>query len=1540
MIQFLKLWCVYCSILLFLAKFLIIAKLVKILKSLGITLHLLLELILVFFIFIVFAVRTTWFQTFLAQKAASYLSSEWGKEVRIDKLELIFFDAVNIEGVYIQDSQTDTLLYAQQLKATVDNWNLGTPTTINIKEVLLNNATFKLKKYKGDTVFNFQYIIDYFGTSEDTTASNPIALTNKSLKLRNVNFTYQDQNEIPTPNGIDYSNLHIQKLGGNINQFSMNGDSIQANIVGLHFKDQSGIVLKNLTANVLYAPEIIALNKINIQLGQTTLKANYFNLETPNGSDDFSDFTNKVIFNSEIRNSIVSLNDIAYFVPQIWGMTDIVKITNCDIKGPVNGMRLNNTELSMLDHTLLKGNFKIPNLDDLDNAFIDERIIMFRTSITDIEKLNLSPFLENVKYYNVPSNLDKANIITLRDGHFTGALNDFVVDGKITSGLGNVSSENGLRFTKNNKDQLYYYQGTVAEGITKDVIVENLDLGAITSNSMLGKTTGYLKIKKGSKGFAAKDINLLFLGKFETTTLNGYTYHNINIYEGRYHNDRFTGKIDVEDDNLALNYDGYIDFKNELIFNFNISIDSSFLVKLNLMEGDPSTRLMTQMSVNIKGTSLDKITGEVSINRFNYFNGIKELKFDSLALSINRTDSSNAIYLNSTFLNAEMTGDFSFKYLYPLLKNQVALLLNNYLDQEPIPSDVAEHFDLNIDIKNINPLLDFFDTKTYIEPNTTVWGEFNSTTKKLNLNLNSEKIIYDEKIFNGISFSNHIDSTKGSIYYFINNAQITDSLTIKHLYFDSYIKPNQLFTNLGWENNDNGAPSLFAFNTNFEKEHHILTEFFPSFFHLAGDKWDINSQSTLLWTPDKIVITDFDIVNDLSLISFDGTLSKNPEDWLNFRIKDFELSGLNKLLSGIELDGILNIEGGVSDVYQNVRFMALTDVANLNINKEIVGDVLIDSKWDIASNSVKLNGYLKRNNKETFNFFGNYYVERKENSLDVYIAFDKTDIAFLSAFSDAELYTDIKGILTGNLHVGGILSNPIIEGELQVENAKVKVPMFNVSYGLDGTLSFGEGEIIADQLNLYDQENHKAIAMMQIYHYNWSNWNYDITLDMADPNITKTFLVMDTPYKDGEYYYGKAYVTGNVNIFGYDNHTDITVNAKTKKGTEITLPLYGTSELEQDNFIEFYNPYDTVVQLNTQSTINKLGMTLKMNFEVTKAAKMMIIFDPIYNDQIEAYGEGDIEINMDDYGELTMFGKYTIREGVYHMNMKNVVAEDFEIVDGSTIIWTQSPYDANIDIKTRFSRMVDMSDIMTSSLSSTHKRDLVYGYLNLTNSLINPILSFDIQAPNASDEAQKALNQIKGVEEDLNKQFFALLMLKKFIPVAGSGDGSGGANVATDLINQQIDAVLGKIGENYNLKSEIASNKVAFGFSTSFLDDKLKVTTSVGVVSGTDETSSSASNIVGDVNIEYQLNDDGSFTINVFNESNQDASSQDQGNFTQGIGLHYQESFNSVKDFKLWQGFLNIFRKKEKDVILNTKRRSDNNRKVKVQENFDPNKIE
>ncbi len=1479
-----------------------------------------------------FFIRTSSFQTYLAKTATTYLTENLGSVVDIQKIDIVFFDRVDIEGVFTEDKNNDTLLLAEQISVNIGDWDLKQKYVV-IDNIELSNVDARISKEKGDSTFNFQHFIDFFSSNSEDTSTNSFYVTVNQIDLENVNFRYNDFNKQRLSFGLDYSHLAIQNLNGSFNDFSFNDETIKANVKHLKFKDQSGLEVNDLSSKVLYSSNLISLKELELTLSESTLRADILELKTENGNEDFDDFLNKVPFNAHIKNTKVALSDLAFFVPQLNGMTDTLSIINAKLSGPVNGMKLDDVDIRTLTKTKIKGDFQIPNLEDLNTAFIDQKIALLQTSINDIESLNLSAFLSKDNRIKFPENLKKLSTIRLTNGHFTGFLTDFVVDGDITTGLGNLYSENGLKFKKK-EDGLYHYQGALDKSLSKDLIVENLNLGLLMDNN-LGVVNGYLQISPGSKGFSTNDIDLNFNGYFDNIVLNGYDYKGISIKKGQYHNDRFTGEIDIKDDNLALNYDGYVDFKEELQFNFDVKIDSSYLVKLGLIDGDATTQLKTKLNVNLMGTTLDNIVGDIIIEKLEYYDGERKMNLSGIDFSVKRSPDSDRVLINSEYVDADLNGKFDISQIIPMLTNQAARLVPNYIDTVTIPSGTVEDFTLNLNLKDVNPILQFFDSAYYVEPNTKVSLESHLKDKFSILSINSNRFEFQDRVFNGIQLNHKLDSLMGEVDYYIESVILNDSLRVDSFKLNSLIQDNKLATNFGWVKNSQVNSADFTLITELRPNNDIFSEFKSSYFYLQESRWEVLENSNFLWNPDHIIVDNLTLNSDNHYIKLDGQVSENPNDWLNVDIKDFDLSELNGFLGGdLTLNGILNMKGSIADIYNNIRAKSDADINNLEINSELVGDIDLDGQWNKENNALDLAGNLMRDNVKRFDFSGFYYVDRDKNSLDLNLMFDHTNIAFLNAFSDPELYTDIRGNLDGNLKIRGELDNPVIIGDVMVEPTKVNVPMFNVDYQISGLLNFDKGEILADYLEITDQLGNQGVGMMSINHKNYTKWNYDVTLDFEDPNITETFLAMDTYYKEGDVYYGKAFVTGNVNIFGYNDITEINVDVKTEKGTNLTLPLYGTSDIEESSFVRFYNP-DTLNEDTTLVSIDRLGMTLNMNFSVTDEAKVNIVFDPLLNDQIEASGSGDIEMNMDDYGDIAMFGKYTINNGMYHFNMKNVVKEDFEIIDGSTVIWTQSPYDANIDIKTRFKRNVDMSDIMSSDLGQSGKKDLVYGYLNLSNTLMSPALEFDITAPQAKDEAQAALNQIRGIEDDLNKQFFSLLLLKKFIPVEGSIAASG--NVTEDLVNQQINAVLGQIGENYNLNSDIGADHAELGFSTSFLDDRLKITTSVGVISANDESSedgseSKASNIVGDVNVEYELNEDGTFTASVFNESN-DIANQDRGAFTQGVGFSYQESFNSKRDFKLLQGLLNIFRKQENK---RERKNKNNGRKTPVQDDFKP----
>ncbi|GAB3588680.1 translocation/assembly module TamB domain-containing protein [Hymenobacter daeguensis] len=133
-------------------------------------------------------------QDFVAGKAEGYLRDKLKTEVRIGKFRTDFRHAINLDGVYLEDQQRDTLLSVGHLGVDLDIWAL-LHKQINVSNVELNDGRVRLTRTEPDSVNNYDFIIAAF---TDPTA--PVDTTSSGLKydigkarLTNIYFTQNDQ---------------------------------------------------------------------------------------------------------------------------------------------------------------------------------------------------------------------------------------------------------------------------------------------------------------------------------------------------------------------------------------------------------------------------------------------------------------------------------------------------------------------------------------------------------------------------------------------------------------------------------------------------------------------------------------------------------------------------------------------------------------------------------------------------------------------------------------------------------------------------------------------------------------------------------------------------------------------------------------------------------------------------------------------------------------------------------------------------------------------------------------------------------------------------------------------------------------------------------------------------------------------------------------------------------------------------------------------------------------------------------------------------
>jgi hypothetical protein len=269
-----------------------------------------------------------------------------------------------------------------------------------------------------------------------------------------------------------------------------------------------------------------------------------------------------------------------------------------------------------------------------------------------------------------------------------------------------------------------------------------------------------------------------------------------------------------------------------------------------------------------------------------------------------------------------------------------------------------------------------------------------------------------------------------------------------------------------------------------------------------------------------------------------------------------------------------------------------------------------------------------------------------------------------------------------------------------------------------------------------------------------------------------------------------------------------------------------------------------------------------------------------------------------------------------------VINKKFEIERGGTIAWNGDPYDAILNLNAIYRLKASLAELYANSVENAdyNQRIPVLCKINLTNSLNNPDIRFDIELPTTEDRVRDEVKQYISSEEDLNKQILSLLVLGKFYTPeylrgsytsTGSGLMGSTASTASELFSNQFSNWLSQIsndfdiGFNYRPGNEITNNEIEFALSTQMFNDRVSINGNIGNNSSLRTTSNNSTNLVGDADINVKLTNNGKLQLKAYNHSNNNLI-YETSPYTQGVGISYREDFNDFGE--LWQKMTKIFK--------------------------------
>ncbi len=187
---------------------------------------------------LIFSLRYKSVQTYVAQKAAKYLSGELKTRIEIGSLHIKPFKSLVLEGLYVQDLEGDTLISSPKFTLDLNLLSLQL-RKISVQTLQMDNGKFYIKQYK-DSTTNLEFIVNYFNTGKPKTARKirkPYDITFDKITLNNIAFKYRNFNAIPKAgNSIDFNDLYLSRLNMSILNLDTKTHLAKAEIRNLTFR--------------------------------------------------------------------------------------------------------------------------------------------------------------------------------------------------------------------------------------------------------------------------------------------------------------------------------------------------------------------------------------------------------------------------------------------------------------------------------------------------------------------------------------------------------------------------------------------------------------------------------------------------------------------------------------------------------------------------------------------------------------------------------------------------------------------------------------------------------------------------------------------------------------------------------------------------------------------------------------------------------------------------------------------------------------------------------------------------------------------------------------------------------------------------------------------------------------------------------------------------------------------------------------------------------------------------------------------------------
>lgn len=1450
-------------------------------------------------------------QGYLRDTIQKELSDFLGSKVVIRNLTIHPMNEMIVEDLLLFDLDNKECLRVERLGAGINMWRLMLSGEIEITYVELLDFKASIYQREKDAPLNIDFIIKAFEPKDKTKPPTKFDLKIHNVVIRRGNIEFD---RIWQPHKgkeiFDVNHIAVSDFSADIALPKLNNNDLQIDLRRLSFMEKSGLELKDLSGNFQITPDMLTVKDFSLQLPSSLLKLENLNLPIQIVKN-FKDSKEKIGIN--IYDSYITPSNIACFYPSLKLLTNPVSVEliangNMDEVsiGKLSFRDGDNIEINLVGeaHQISNPENLYADIDFL-KAHIGKDYLQFGAVI--LGNTQKTTFIAEL----LPKlqNLDIA-----LSGKFNAANKSLTIDTDINTGIGALVLKGEGQIIKDN------IVGSLEAKLPK------LDIGTILPESPLNflrdtelEFTGEIFTKdfKASQGEMSFSIGEMVLLHRTLSELKGALSATSNLY---------SIYLNINDKNIDGEIEASLNLAGE---------NSTWNLEANLRDFDTYNAFISRDESNIQeitgsivangtGISPEDMAGSIKIEDFNIHssNG-KSFSLKSVNLDfINRNNEFNHIDISSELFNFHLGGYYDIMKFPGMVRKSLGEVMPSIFPPYMGPSDCGSG-DFTLEVKEIEPIIDFFHIPLVPLTQLSFMGEFDSERDLLLLSTNIPYIQQGNNLITDTYIEAKVMGAEKKAELSAGTIYPTKKGLLKlDLDIDGDNGMYEIMIDFNRDRNVSFHGSVYV-DVSLERnpltgELEITAEWIQSQLYLNGAEWNIED-AFMQYDRNGILIRNFNIRHSDQFLLISGNSTKYGEGEIMLNMAninvDYIFDTLN--INHVDFGGTATGKAVARSLFSDSPDIHTENliIKDLSYNGAVIGDGKMTGSFDLPNKKVSIGGKIYEGRRLAADVDGGVWIGR--DSLAFNFKADSVNAAvvkpFMSAFS-----SDIRGSASGEATLYGTFSDIDMTGSIVANDVEILIDYINARYSTSDTIRMKPGIIDISNAKVQDKFGKTAIVNGIITHRYFHEPAFKFTISEMD-----NLLVYDTNPKLNPLWYGTLFAFGAGEITGEPGWVNIKADVETGPGSDFTFVLSDQQQAVKSTFLTFSDKrkaeleasvveqlQDTVPEFlkRFQKTNNNIIenessdiFTMDIRASVNQDVKMNLIMDPIAGDKITAYGDGAMNMSYSSLtDELKLYGKYILEKGTYNFSLQDIILKEFTIKPGSSIAFTGDPYTGILDITAAYRVNTNLTELDNSF---SNDRELnrtsvpVEALLNVSGVLTSPTIAFDIDLPTVTEETAQKVRSIISTEDMMSRQVLYLVALNKFYPpeyMSTSNSGGEWASIATSTISSQIQNMIGQITDKFTLAPSIKSDKGDFsdiefdlGLSSQLFNNRLLINGNLGYR----DPSNSSTTFVGDFDLEYLLNKKGTWRLKAYNHFNDQNYYLKSSLTTQGIGIVWRKDF-------------------------------------------------